>query len=171
MASSVNRLMNAAEGLGLGENPLPDGTQDTVSALGAGFAAFNIGAKVYNRDWVGGLEGTASGSVSLVGGVKLLTDAEPISDGASLIGAALNSGLALRDVRSKKYLDASLKAATALGLSMTALGGGEVASVGLAVLGVSGLADFTRGQLKKDGSQTADAELAARHGYVIPLWR
>ena len=170
MASSVNRLMNAAEGLGLAENPLPDATQDTVSALGAGFAAFNVGAKLYSKDWLGSLESTAGSSVSLVGGVKLLTEQESLSDSASLIGAALNGGLAIRDVRTKKYLDASLKAATAIGLSMTALGVGEAASVGLAVLGVSGLCDFTRGQLKKDASKEAAQELAAREGFVIPLW-
>ena len=147
--SNVNRVLKAAEGLQLFDNPIPEGVQDTVAILGAGFAAYNIGAELYDRDWKGAVEDTASGAVSLLGGVKLLTDNEAVTDGFSLAGAALNGGLAVRDIRQKKYFDAGIKLATATGLSMTSLGPGGVEAAGLAVLGVSGLVDLTVDQVKK----------------------
>ncbi len=147
--SNINRLLNAAEGFQLFDNPLPDGVQDTVSLLGAGFAAFNIGAEIYDRDWMGALEDTASSSTSLLGGVKLLTDNELVTDGVGLAGAVLNGGLAVRDIRQKNYFDAGIKIATATGLSLTSLGAGVTESVGLTILGVSGLVDLAHDQIQK----------------------
>lgn len=147
--SNANRLLKAAEGLQLFDNPIPGEIQDTVSLLGAGFAAYNIGAEVYDRDWIGAVEDTAGGAVSLLGGIKLVTDNEVVTDGFGLAGAALNGGLAIRDIRRKKYFDAWIKLATATGLGMTSLGAGGVESVGLAILGASGLVELTVGQVQK----------------------
>ena len=149
VVSNANRLFKAAEGLQVFENPIPDAVQDTVSLRGSGFAAFTIGAEIYDRDWRGALQDTASGSVSLLGGVKLLTDNELVSDGFGLAGAALNSGLAAQDIAHKKYFDAGIKLATATGLGLTSLGAGAVESAGLAILGVTGLVDLTVDQVKK----------------------
>lgn len=152
--SSTNRLLKAAEALQGFENPIPDAVQDTVSLLGAGFAAFNIGAEIYDRDWRGALQDTASGSVSLLGGVKLMTDNELVSNGFGLAGAALNSGLAAQDIAHKKYFDAGIKLATATGLGLTSLGAGAVESAGLAILGAAGLVDLTVDQVRKFQERT-----------------
>lgn len=147
--SNVNRLLNAAEGLEWIDNPLPDGVQDTVSVLGAGFAAFNIGAEIKDRDWMGALEDTAGGAVSLLGGVRLMTEVEVVRDGFGLAGAALNTGMAVRDLKNGKLYDASMKIADAAGLAMTALGCPVVNSIGLTILGVSGLVDIAVTQTQK----------------------
>lgn len=157
--SNVNRLLKAAEGLGALENPIPDGVQDTVSALGAGFAAFNIGAELYEQDWMGALEDTANGSVSLLGGVKLFTDHQVPLDGLSLGGAALNTAFAARDFADGRHLEGSLKVANSAGLTLTALGGGVAESVGLALLGVSGLVDLAHDQVR-----------AARERDELDIW-
>lgn len=145
--SNANRLLKAAEGLGLMTNPMPDGVQDTVSILGAGFAAFNVGAELYDGDWVGALEDTASGSVSLLGGVKLLTDSAPVVDGVAWAGAALNGAFAVRDFRQGKTVEGALKVATATGLGLGTMGSPVAQSVGLAILGTSGLIDLAYGHL------------------------
>ncbi len=147
--SNVNRLFKAAEGLEWIDNPLPGGVQDTVSVLGAGFAAFNIGAELKDRDWMGALEDTAGGAVSLLGGVRLMTEVEGVRDGFGLAGAALNTGMAVRDLKNGKLYDASMKIADAAGLTMTALGCPVVNSIGLTILGVSGLVDIAVTQTKK----------------------
>lgn len=147
--SNVNRLLKAAEGLEWIDNPLPDGVQDTVSVLGAGFAAFNIGTELKDRDWMGALEDTAGGAVSLLGGVRLMTEVEGVRDGFGLAGAALNTGMAVRDLKNGKLYDASMKIADAAGLTMTALGCPVVNSIGLTILGVSGLVDIAVTQTKK----------------------
>jgi hypothetical protein len=124
------------------QNPLPDGVQDTVSVLGAGFAVFNIGAEVYDRDWLGAVEDTANGSVSLLGGVKLITEAQPVVTGVSLAGVALNGAFAIRDFKRGKHVDGALKVATAAGLGLGTLGSPVAQSLGLALLGTSGLFDL-----------------------------
>ena len=149
MVSNTNRLLKAAEGFGLIDNPLPGGVQDTVSALGAGFAAFNIGAELYDKDWLGALEDTANGSVSLLGGVKLVTSSGPVLDGVALTGAALNGAFAARDFSQGKHVDGALKVANAAGLALGTLGSPVAQSVGLAVLGASGLFDLAYERLKK----------------------
>lgn len=152
--SNLNRIFKGAEGLHLIDNPLPGEVQDTVSILGAGFAAFNVGAELYDRDWMGALEDTASSSTSLLGGIKLLTDNESVADGFGIAGAVLNCGLAVQDISEMKYFDAGIKIATATGLSLTSLGSGIAESVGLTVLGVSGLVDLANDQVQKFRSDT-----------------
>jgi hypothetical protein len=142
--SALNRLFKAAEQRGIRNNPFPQSFQNKVSALGAGFAAVNIGAEILEGDIVGALEDTGSGAVSLVGGAKLLKGSTVLLRRLNVAGAVLNGGLAVRDIANGDYLDAGLKAGTAGGLVLAAIGGTVTGPLGLAILGGIGLFELGR---------------------------
>ncbi len=142
--SSVNRLLKANEGLFNGRNPIPQAFQNKVSALGATFATINAASELASGDVVGALEDVGDGAVSLVGGAKLLGASEIALRRLNVVGAVINGGLAVRDFNNGEYLEGGLKAGTAAGLILLAIGGPVTVPVGLAILGGIGLFEIGR---------------------------
>lgn len=138
--SAVNRVFRAADGFGWMENPIPVGFQRTVSGLGAGVAIVNIAGELSDGDYQGAIEDTANGATSLIGGASLLGVSDGTLQAFSLAGATLNAALAMNDFEAGKKVDATIKASQAIGLALRSTGDATANSVGLAILGVSGIA-------------------------------
>lgn len=142
--SATNRLLRAADGLGVLANPLPRSFQTTVSAVGAGVAGLAVVTELADRDFFGALEDTSDGAVSLLGGIRLLGVTGSPLRGITGMGAVLNAGFAARELRDGNRLKATVKACKALGLGLRATSNGVAGSVGLGVLGAVGLFESAR---------------------------
>ena len=138
--SAVNRVLRAADGFGWMENPVPQSFQQTVSALGAGVAVVNVAGELVDGDYAGAVEDVANGATSLIGGASLLGASDGSLQAFSLAGATLNAALAMNDFEAGKKVDAAIKASQAVGLAFRATGDATANSVGLAILGITGIA-------------------------------
>ena len=138
--SAVNRILRASDGFGLFNNPVSKDYMTAVSALGAGFAAVNVAGELVDGDFKGALEDAASGATSLIGGASLLGASQGALTALSLAGVTMNLAFAMNKFEEGDPLDATVKASTAVGLAFRAIGGQTANSIGLAILGVTGIA-------------------------------
>ena len=148
--SSADKLLNAAEGFEIMNNPLPSPLRTTVSALGAGFAVANVGAEILDRDWKGAVVDLADGAVSLTGGAKLLNMPRLGVGGMYAAGAALNTVVAIGEIKNGERTDGYLRIGDAVGMSLVALDAlaptacSAAGPLGLAILGSIGLVGVVR---------------------------
>lgn len=149
--SSADKLFKAADGFGLMDNPLPSPLRTTVSALGAGFAAANVGAELLDGDWKGAIVDVADGAVSLTGGAKLLGMPQIGLGGMYAAGAALNTAVAFQEIKKGDPVDGYLRIGDAVGMSLVAIDalaptaiGPAAGPLGLAILGSVGLISVAR---------------------------
>ena len=138
--SAVNRLLRAADGFGWIENPVSKGYMSGVSAVGAGFATANVLGELVDGDFRGAFEDAASGASSLIGGASLLGASQGALQALSLAGVTANAALAVNSFEEGDRLEAAVRASTAAGLAFRAVGGETAKSIGLAILGVTGIA-------------------------------
>lgn len=149
--SSANNLLVTAHNLGWFQNPIPSTAQTAITALGAGFAAANVGAELLDGDLEGALWDVGNGVVSLASGAKLLGLHDNGVQGLYTAGAMLNTALAIKQFRSGQTVEGYLRIGNVTGLALSVGGGllgGSVGSAlcdaGLSLRGVVGLTSLVR---------------------------
>jgi hypothetical protein len=147
--SSADNLLQAADNFGWTQNPIPASAQTAISALGAGFAAVNVGAELLDGDFKGALWDIGNGAVSLTIGAKLLGLPANGVLGMFAAGAALNSVLAVEQFRKGEVVEGCLRSGSVTGISLTVAGGlvggslgATLGSAGMALRGAIGLASL-----------------------------
>jgi hypothetical protein len=132
--------------------------QNTISALGAGFAVANIGAELYDGDLKGALWDVGNSVVSLTVGARML-GLSP--EGGHLLfagGALLNAKLAAEQFHNGEKVEGWLRLGNVAGLALSVAGGvvggasgAALGTAGLATRGVVGLASLAHDLTDKKG--------------------
>lgn len=156
--SNTNNLLQSAQYLGWMRNPIPTTAQTAISALGAGFAAVNVGAELLDGDFKGALWDVGNSVVSLSTGARLLGLPDKGVQGMFAAGVVLNTALAIEQFKEGETIEGCLRMGSVTGLSLTVaqglVGGSTGAALGvagMALRGVVGLTSLVRDLTDRNG--------------------